>query len=78
MPWNINIEAPNGATAHFVFDEEKSTDPAKAMTKQFGELVSQMREHDPEPISLGSSRASVFTGSTSESTNTAARSPKPK
>jgi hypothetical protein len=50
MPWNINIEAPNGATAHFVFDEEKSKDPAKAMTEQFGELVSQMREHDPEPM----------------------------
>jgi hypothetical protein len=46
--WNINVEAPNGAKAHFTFDTGKSKDPFGDMTRQFSELVCRMPEHDPE------------------------------
>lgn len=48
--WKIEVKAPNGAKANFVFDTTKSKDPFGDMTRQFSDLVCRMPEHDPEPM----------------------------
>lgn len=47
--WKVEISAPNGAKAQFVFDGS-IPDATGQMTKQFGKLVDSMADHDPDPL----------------------------
>jgi hypothetical protein len=58
--WKVSIEAPNGATAEFVFDTGKSTDPFGEMTRQFSDLICRMPEHDPEPLTSDAQHPGLF------------------